>query len=246
MKKILAIVLAVFMVVSLAACNNNENPPETTNPSQDITPTTPDNGEVPVLSTHENLMISVVGKIEMPYPVMTWAIDVKNPEQVAYYMDADASKMDSITLTETAYDMDPTLTNNIFSVMYIKAASADVAEAVAQDVLDGLKFDRWNGQTAEDVYIEHAVVGDCIVIILLDKDETAYTIADLLAAFKAGLEGAEINLKPEITPPTTPAEGAEGNGEATVVPDDSTDNTDTPAEPTDEPTSAESTAPAEN
>lgn len=245
MKKILAIVLAVFMVMSLAACNNNEKTPDTTNPSQDVTTPTPDNGDVPVLSTHENLMISVVGKIEMPYPVMTWAIDVKNPEQVAYYMDADATKMDSVTLTETAYDMDPALANNIFSVMYIKTASADVAETVAQDVLDGLDFGRWNGATAEDVYVEYAVVGDCVVIIVLDKDETAYTITDLLEAFKAGLEGSEINLKPETPTQTKPSEGADGTGDATIVPDDSTENTETP-DTTETPENAESTTPAEN
>lgn len=236
MKKFLSILLAILMVTCMfAGCNQNNNSDDTndtsnttaTDSTTQIDNIVDNNGEVPELSDVENKMLASVGELQLNYPVMTFALEMENTDQIDYYFDKlDTSNIKALGLTETAYEFDPSLASSVFSIVFAQVKDVSGAETVRENLLNKIKTDRWSVEMSE-LNVESAIVDDYVIIVIIAKSETAYTPADILTSLKAQLNATN----DVVNEPQDSAQDANTTEDSTTPlnTSESTENATTPA-----------------
>jgi len=179
MKKILAIILALATVLSLAACSAKETPetPEETTaaPAVQLEGT---------LEEIANKVIENTSTIEMalmpPQP-----IDFSDVEVAKYYIGVDPTEK-----VDSAVSVDPMIGSIPFSMAVIKAKDGADVEALKNEILEGIDLRKWVCVSAEKAIVSNC--GNTIIMIM----STVAIADDVYNAFNTVASG---NASPALT-----------------------------------------------
>ncbi|MBQ7874902.1 MAG: hypothetical protein IJ306_07090 [Oscillospiraceae bacterium] len=178
MKKILALMLAMIMMLSFAACGSNE-------------PTDENNGEAgnneTVLNTVEGTPEEIIEKIyaefeTLPeFPVMTMNLADMDAESFPYYTGlADNSKVKESAFSEAA------MGSQAYSMVIVRVNDAADTEAVANEMLNGIDTRKWICVEADDLAV--AAYNDVIMLYMIDS-QYGFSSESAVAAFNAVVGG---------------------------------------------------------
>lgn len=171
MKKIIAILLALAAVISLAACGGNT-------PAEDETTTAPTVQLEGTLEEISNKILENATTIEMMLAPPT-AVDFADVEAAKYYIGVDPTdKVDSAVFTE------PMIGSIPFSMVLIDAKDGVDVESLKNEVLEGINLRKWVCVSAEKAIVANC--GDKILMIM----STEVIADDVYAAFNTVASGA--------------------------------------------------------
>ena len=151
MKKIIALMLTLVMVIGLVACGNkDENPtePEVTNPTETVAPT--DEVTEPVEDTQPVEDTEPVGDVvEVDEKIMAVFAEVQEKMGETYRanmeipaeMLADMFGLDASTY-ESAYGMMPMISAHVDTLVGVKATDTEAVKAALETYVEGKKNDR--------------------------------------------------------------------------------------------------------
>ena len=183
MKKILAMMLAVVMVLTLVACGGDTKDPTTeptkptdtqpaTNPSVDTTDTAPtDSTEMPeyVLKETETVLLELFNTCPPTFPVMTWILDIENATMIKNYAGLEnLENVLEVSVTE------PVTSGIAYSIVLVKLADGTDANAVAEEMKNGVDTAKWDGVEVSE--LEVTVVDSYVLLAMMSSDiENAIT-----------------------------------------------------------------------
>lgn len=170
MKKLLALVLAMIMVLSFAACGNEE-PAEGENGGETAV--------TPVEGTPEELIEKIYAEFETQpeFPLMTMNLADMDAESFPYYTGlADNSKVKESAFSEAA------MGSQAYSMVVVRLNDAADSESVATEMLNGIDTRKWVCVEADDLAV--AAYGDVIMLYMADS-QYGLTSEAAVAAFNA-------------------------------------------------------------
>lgn len=180
MKKILAVILALAAVLSLAACNS----------------------AVQLEGTLEEISKQVLDNtttIEMMLGD-TMEIDLADVDVAKYYIGVDPTdKVERAVFTE------PMIGSIPFSLCLVKAAEGADVDALKNEILEGVDYRKWICVAAEKVLVTNC--GDTILMIMSTEEivDDVYNAFNTVAAEKAEepvTKAGEVMEQPELGIPT--------------------------------------------
>ena len=154
MKKILALVLAMLMMLSFAACSGNT---ETEEPSTEVTVN-------PVEGTADEIIEKIYAELEtLPeFPVMTVNLADLDAESFPMFTGlADNSKVADSAASEAM------MGSQAYSMVVVRVNDAAEAETVANEMLNGINTRKWICVEADDLVV--AAYGDVIMLYMVDS-----------------------------------------------------------------------------
>lgn len=168
MKKILAILLALATILSFAACGSSSD--------SDEAATTTTEAVAELSGTLEEIASQVLAKtstieIALMDPM---ELDLSDLDTVNYYL--GVSSVDSI---ERAVFSDPMIGSIPFSMCLVKAKDGADTEALKNEILEGVNYNKWVCVAAEKVLVSSC--GDTILMIM----STEEIVDDVYSAFSA-------------------------------------------------------------
>ncbi|MBR5311238.1 MAG: hypothetical protein IKU42_08985 [Oscillospiraceae bacterium] len=172
MKKILALILAMLMMLSFAACSGNNG--ETEEPSADTEATVN-----PVEGTPEELIEKIYAEFETipEFPVMTMNLADMDAESFPYYTGlADNSKVKESAFSEAM------MGSQAYSMVIVRLNDSADAESVATEMLNGINTRKWVCVEADDLAV--AAYGDLVMLYMADS-QYGLTSENAVAAFNA-------------------------------------------------------------
>lgn len=174
MKKIIAILLALAAILSLAACGGNTN-----TPAEDETTTNAPAVQLEgTLEEISNKILENATTIEMMLAPPT-AVDFADVEAAKYYIGVDPTdKVDSAVFTE------PMIGSIPFSMVLIDAKDGVDIESLKNEVLESINLRKWVCVSAEKAIVSNC--GDKILMIM----STEVIADDVYAAFNTVASGA--------------------------------------------------------
>ncbi len=154
MKKLLALILAMIMMLSFAACGGNG---ETEEPSGETAVN-------PVEGTPEELIEKIYAEFEtLPeFPVMTMNLADMDAEAFPMYTGlADNSKVKESAFSEAM------MGSQAYSMVLVRLNDAADSETVANEMLNGIDTRKWICVEADDLAV--AAYGDVIMLYMVDS-----------------------------------------------------------------------------
>ena len=172
MKKIIAILLALAAILSLAACGGNT-------PAEDETTTNAPAVQLEgTLEEISNKILENATTIEMMLAPPT-PVDFADVEAAKYYIGVDPTdKVDSAVFTE------PMIGSIPFSMVLIDAKDGVDIESLKNEVLESINLRKWVCVSAEKAIVSNC--GDKILMIM----STEVIADDVYAAFNTVASGA--------------------------------------------------------
>lgn len=225
MKKIIALLLALVMVMSLAACGDktpeatdpvkdpttqateNENPTETDPVGGETDVTEPvGSTEEPILTDTEYRLLALFNASPVEFPVMTWALNIDDAEMIKSF-----TGLDDITKIVEASVTEPAMSAQAYSVILVKVADGVDAAAVADEMKAGIDPRKWVCVEADE--IETVIVDNYVLLVMMASDLSETVSAKSLT--EAYVEMVKTYESPaEVSPaPTTPGADAPAEGE---------------------------------
>lgn len=199
MKKVIAILLALVSILSLAACGNDAAKEEA--PSVSETTTAP---AALLEGTLEEISSDILAKtttIEMSLDVPT-EIDLSDADVAKYYIGIDpADKVERATFTEPIIGAQP------FSMCLIKAKEGADVEALKNEILEGIDMRKWVCVSTEKALVSNC--GDTILMVMASEE----IVDDVYNAFTSVTSG---NASPAITKAGEVNEETPVDGEADI------------------------------
>lgn len=169
MKKLLALILAMIMMLSFAACGGNA---ETEEPSDETEVT-------PVEGTPEELIEKIYAEFaaQPEFPVMTMNLADMDAEAFPMYTGlADNSKVKEAAFSEAM------MGSQAYSMVVVRLNDAADSESVATEMLNGIDTRKWICVEADDLAV--AAYGDVIMLYMVDST-FGLPSTDAIAAFNA-------------------------------------------------------------
>ncbi len=166
MKKIIALILALTLVLSLAACS----------------------GKADSKATYDGTMSELIDGIYAIYPVETMLsentpLDLTDNDLLMYYAScSDGSKLSEAVYSEAMITIDP------YIMAAIRAGEGQDVAALAQQILDNCDTRRWICVQAETAQV--GVYGDVIVMVMGSNE-----IADGIMGAFSQVVGADLTQK---------------------------------------------------
>lgn len=181
MKKILSMILALSLVLSLAACGGN-TAPETTEPATEAA--------VSVDATCEELVNSIIEKQPVEFMGGIMPVDLTDTSEdglwaIKYFTGLqDASQITEIAVYE------PMMGSVAFSMVMVRVAPEAGSKTVAENMKNGIDTRKWICVGADDMLV--AGYADMVMLIMLDTGLglTAQSFVDAFAA----VVGAELDF----------------------------------------------------
>ena len=217
-KRTIALLMAATMIFSLCACGNknDENPVDNEPVVEDVV----DGEDVVVddldvtdedveLTVGEQVLVDMYDMSALEFPVMTWAVDLTDAESVK-----SITGLDSADKIVAAAVSEPAMSSQAYSVVIVELADEADAEAVAEEMKNGVNPRKWICVEADDmeVVIEGKYV--CLAMISSEYAEAATAkgltemVVDILTGADVPAEDVEApaeEVPAEETPAETPA-----------------------------------------
>ena len=183
MKKILSMILALSLVLSLAACGGNTAEPttEATEPATEATePAT--EAAVSVEATCEELVNSIIEKQPVEFMGGIMPVDLTDTSEdglwaIKYFTGLqDASQITEVSVFE------PMMGSVAFSMVMVRVAPEAGTKTVAENMKNGIDTRKWICVGADDVLV--AGYADMVMLIMLDTGLglTAQSFVDAFAS----------------------------------------------------------------
>ena len=176
MKKIIAMMLAVVMVLSLAACGGEKAPETTAAPKLE--------------GTMEELVNKVVEIRPVEFMGGLMPVDLADTSEDGLWMVKNCTGLDSAeNLTDVAV-YEPMMGSIPFSLVMVRVAEGTDAKTVAEAMKAGIDQRKWICVEADDLQV--AGYGDVVMLIMVGSD-TGMTSQSYVDAFKS-VAGAELDF----------------------------------------------------
>ena len=195
MKKLISMLLALAMVLSLAACGNN-NTPATEAPTQAPTEATEEVTEaateemteevideeefVMELSAMETLLNQIVEIQPVEFMGGTMAIDLADTSEDGLWMIKNYTGLDNAdSITEAAF-FEPMMGSLAYSMVAVKVAEGADVKAIAEGMKNGIDQRKWICVEADDLQVASY---EDIVLLIMVGSETGLTSQSYVDAF---------------------------------------------------------------
>ena len=176
MKKILSIVLALSLVLSLAACGGNAAPETTEAPTE---------AAVSVEATCEELVNGIIEKQPVEFMGGIMPVDLTDTSEdglwaISYFTGLqDASQITEIAVFE------PMMGSIAFSMVMVRVAPEAGSKTVAEAMKSGIDTRKWICVEANDLLV--AGYADMVMLIMVDS-HTGLTAQSFVDAFASVVE----------------------------------------------------------
>ena len=177
MKKFFAMMLALAMVLSMAACGGNEKVEETT-------------GTVKVEGTLEELLNKVVEIQPVEFMGGVMPIDVNDTSEDGLWALKSYTGLDNADSISEAAFFEPMMGSIPYSMVMVRIAEGADAKAVAEAMKAGIDTRKWICVEADDLQV--VGYGDVVMLIMVGSD-TGMTSQSFVDAFKS-VVGAELDF----------------------------------------------------
>ena len=176
MKKIFAMMLAVVMVLSMAACGGNKSAA-----SQETKK---------LEGTMEELLNKVVEIQPVEFMGGVMPIDLADTTEDGLWMIKNFTGLDSADGLAEAAAFEPMMGSLPFSMVMVRVAEGTDAKTVAEAMKAGIDTRKWICVEADDLLV--AGYGDMVMLIMVDST-SGMTAQSFVDAFKTVL-GAELDF----------------------------------------------------
>lgn len=178
--KIIALLLAAFMLFSVTACTNNNTSPETDTEKTQDTDTSPEKNYE---GTLEDLMTAIYEKkpVELMLGPAT-AIDLENADNVTYFLGLS----DASDIKEAVYS-EPMMSAQAYSLCLVRVKEDADIDALKKDILNGINPAKWICVQASKVIVTN--YGDVIALIMADDELSENLTEELYDAFAQVVDG---------------------------------------------------------
>lgn len=186
MKKLIALVLSLILVLSLAACGGNRATP-TEAPTQAPTEA-PTEAPAAYTGTLTELVTAIYEKQPLEFSVADpMAIDLADSYQLSYFMGlTDGSKVSEAVYSE------PFIGSQPYSMVAVRVKDAADASAVAEEMRGGIDTRKWVCVEADDLHV--GAYGDVVLLVMVGSELAPGLSEKLMDAF-ASVVGAELDYK---------------------------------------------------
>ena len=174
MKKIVSIVLALALVLSLAACGGKKAE-ETTEPA------------LSVAGTMEELLNKTIEQRPVEFMGGVIPVDLTDSSEDGLWALKSYTGLDSAEKITEAAAFEPMMGSMAFSMVLVRTANEVDTKAVAESMKSGIDTRKWICVEADDLKV--AGFGDVVMLIMLNSDSgmTAQSFVDAFAKV-AGFE----------------------------------------------------------
>ena len=176
MKKMTAMLLALVMALSLAACGNN-NTPATEAPTE---------AAVSVEGTMEELLNKIIEKQPVEFMGMAMTLDLTDTSEDGMWMVKSYTGLDSAeSITEAAF-YEPMMGSIPYSMVMVRTAEGADIKAVAEGMKSGIDQRKWICVEADDLQV--VSYGDVVMLIMVGSDTgmTSQAFVDAFASVCGG------------------------------------------------------------
>ena len=171
MKKLISMLLALVMVLSLAACGGN-------NTSATEAPT--EAPAVKVEGTMEELLNKVIEIQPVEFMGMAMALDLTDTSEDGLWMVKNYTGLDNAdSITEAAF-YEPMMGSIPYSMVMVRTAEGADVKAVAEGMKNGIDQRKWICVEADDLQV--VSYGDVVMLIMVGSD-TGMTSQSFVDAF---------------------------------------------------------------
>ena len=175
MKKIVSIVLALSLVLSLAACGGKKS--EETQPA------------LSVEGTMEELLNKTIEQRPVEFMGGVIPVDLTDSSEDGLWAIKSYTGLDSAEKITEAAAFEPMMGSLAFSMVLVRVADGADSKAVAESMKSGIDTRKWICVEADDLKV--AGFGDVVMLIMVNSDSgmTAQSFVDAFAKV-AGFEAA--------------------------------------------------------
>lgn len=198
MKKIIAMLLALAIVCSFAACGGTNAEP-TTEPTTEATseptaePTEP--AAANLSGTMEELVNSVITEQPVEFMGGVMPVDLTDTSEDGLWAIKNATGLDSAGMISDVAVFEPMMGSMAFSLVMVRVAEGQDAKNVAESMKQGIDPRKWICVEADDLKV--AGFGDTVMLIMVSSTGTL-TSQNFVDAFQrvcaAQVEGAELDF----------------------------------------------------
>ena len=173
MKKIVSVVLALAMVLSLAACGGKKA--EETQPA------------VSVEGTMEELLNKTIEQRPVEFMGGVIPVDLTDSSEDGLWVLKNYTGLDSAEKITEAAAFEPMMGSMAFSMVLVRVADGADSKEIAESMKSGIDTRKWICVEADDLKV--AGFGDVVMLIMLNSDSgmTAQSFVDAFAKV-AGFE----------------------------------------------------------
>ena len=174
MKKIVSVILALTMVLSMAACGGKKAE-ETTEPA------------LSVVGTMEELLNKTIEERPVEFMGGVIPVDLTDSSEDGLWALKSYTGLDSAEKISEAAAFEPMMGSMAFSMVLVRVANEADTKTVAESMKNGIDTRKWICVEADDLKV--AGFGDVVMLIMLNSDSgmTAQSFVDAFAKV-AGFE----------------------------------------------------------
>ena len=181
MKKMISMLLALVMILSLTACGSTNNTPATEAPTE---------AAVSVEGTMEELLYKMIEIVPVEFMGGAMAIDLTDTSEDGLWMIKNYTGLDSAEgITEAAF-YEPMMGSIPYSMVMVRVAADAGVGTVAEGMKNGIDQRKWICVEADDLQV--ASYGDVVMLIMVGS-ETGMTSQAYVDAF-AQVCGGEVTV----------------------------------------------------
>lgn len=198
MKKLIAMLLALAIVCSLAACGGTNAEP-TTEPTTEATsePTaeSTETAAANLSGTMEELVNSVITEQPVEFMGGVMPVDLTDTSEDGLWAIKNATGLDSAEMISDVAVFEPMMGSLAFSLVMVRVAEGQDAKGVAESMKQGIDPRKWICVEADDLKV--AGFGDTVMLIMVSSTGSL-TSQNFVDAFQrvcaAQVEGAELDF----------------------------------------------------
>ena len=177
MKKMISMLLALVMVLSLAACGGNNTPAATEAPTE---------AAKHVEGTMEELLNKVIEIQPVEFMGGSMALDLTDTSEDGLWMIKNYTGLDNADSISEAAFFEPMMGSIAFSMVAVRVAEGAEAKTVAEGMKNGIDTRKWICVEADDLMV--AGYGDVVMLIMVASDSglTAQSFVDAFGQVVGG------------------------------------------------------------
>ena len=202
MKKLIAMLLALAIACSLAACGGTKTEPTTeptteatSEPAGEPTAEPTETAAVNLSGTMEELVNSVITEQPVEFMGGVMPVDLTDTSEDGLWAIKNATGLDSAEMISDVAVFEPMMGSLAFSLVMVRVAEGQDAKGVAESMKQGIDPRKWICVEADDLKV--AGFGDTVMLIMVSSTGSL-TSQNFVDAFQrvcaAQVEGAELDF----------------------------------------------------